>query len=406
MYEYLREFRENFPGRKFYQLIDKIYEMENLKDAWKKVRTNKGCAGIDAQSIHDFQTQGDRNLREIQRMVKNGRYDAEPVLRVFIPKGEDKLRPLGIPTVRDRIVQQAAKNVIEQIFEMKFLDCSYGFRPNRSTHQAIEQIREKIMQGYTWVCDADISKFFDTVDHEIMINRVGEEISDGKVLSLIESWLKAGVMEEGIKKETMEGTPQGGVISPLLSNIYLHELDKQISTMKEVILVRYADDFIILCRTKEAAERAMEEVGRILEKLKLSLNSTKTKTVDVRKERCEFLGFRLRMTGGKLMISPRKSAIEKFKDEIRRRSRRKQPIKPEEMIGMLNHTVRGWGNYFGIGTVKWLFTVLDRWIRTRVRSFIEKKKSKYSCVRITNHVLKTEYHLVSLVTLIKPYSLK
>ena len=277
MYEYLKEYRENFPGRKFYQLIDKIYDMENLKDAWKRVRDNKGCAGIDAQSIHNFQTQRDRNLREIQRMVKNGRYDAGPVLRKFIPKGDDKLRPLGIPTVRDRIVQQATKNVIEQIFEMKFLDCSYGFRPNRSTHQAIEQIRAKILQGYIWVCDADISKFFDTVDHEIMINRVGEEISDGKVLSLIESWLKAGVMEEGIETETTKGTPQGGVISPLLANIYLHELDKQISTMKEVILVRYADDFIILSKTKEVAERAMEEVRKILEKLKLCLNSTKTR---------------------------------------------------------------------------------------------------------------------------------
>jgi len=242
MFEYLKKFREHFPGRKFFQLIDKIYDMGNLKDAWKKVKFNKGCAGIDKQSINDFQKQSEQYLREIQRAVKNGIYEATPVLRKFIPKGDGKLRPLGIPTVKDRILQQATKNVIEQIFEMKFLDCSYGYRPDKSAHQAVEQIRKYVEQGYTWVIDADVEKFFDSVDHKLMMSFVAEEISDGKVLNLIESWLKAGVMNEGEIEETTEGTPQGGVISPLLANIYLHEMDKQVTRLYGVRMVRYADD--------------------------------------------------------------------------------------------------------------------------------------------------------------------
>ena len=405
MYEYLEKYREHFPERKFYQLIDKVYDMNNLKEAWKKVKSNKGCAGVDAQSIQDFQVQKDRNLREIQRAIKNGNYKVKPVLRKLIPKGDNRFRPLGIPTVKDRIVQQATKNVIEQIFEMKFLDCSYGFRPDRSTHQAVEQIRKYAQQGYTWIIDADIAKFFDTVNHKMLISFVAEEISDGKVLNLIEAWLEAGVMNEGIKEETIEGTPQGGVISPLLANIYLHEMDKQVNAIDDVILVRYADDMVILCKTEEVAKRTRKQVEEILKKLKLRLNRTKTKTVDAYEERCEFLGFKLKMLGGKLLITPKENALKKFKEAIRILTRRGQPVKPQEMVGRLNKTIRGWGNYFGIGCVKWLFTVLDRWIRTRVRAFIEKKKTRYANRRIPNHILKSEYKLASIVTLIKPYSL-
>jgi len=347
MYEYLEKYREHFPEQKFYQLIDKE----------------------------------------------------------FIPKGDNRFRPLGIPTVKDRIVQQATKNVIEQIFEMKFLDCSYGFRPDRSAHQAIEQVREYAQQGYTWIIDADIAKFFDTVNHKMLISFVAEEISDGKVLNLIEAWLEAGVMNEGIKEETIEGTPQGGVISPLLANIYLHEMDKKVNAIDDVILVRYADDIVILCKTKEVAERTKKQLEEILKKLKLRLNRTKTKTVDAYKEWCEFLGFKLKMSGGKLLITPKESALKKFKEAIRILTRRGQPVRPQEMVVRLNRTIRGWGNYFGIGSVKWLFTVLDGWIRTRVRAFIERKKTRYANRRIPNHILKSEYKLASLVALIKPYSL-
>ena len=379
--------------------------MDNLKDAWKKVKSNKGCAGIDKQSINDFAKQSEQYLREIQRAVKNGMYKATPVLRKLIPKGENQFRKLGIPSVKDRILQQATKNVIEQIFEMKFLDCSFGYRPKRSAHQAIGQIKKYAQQGYTWVIDADVEKFFDSVDHTMLMNFVADEISDGKVLNLIESWLKAGVMNEGKIEETIEGTPQGGVVSPLLANIYLHEMDKQVSAMDDVRLVRYADDLVILCKTKEVAERTMKQVETILAGLKLRLNKTKTKLVNANKESFEFLGFKLKMGQGKLLITPRKKAIEKFKEAVRILTRRRQPLTAKDMVGRLNDTIRGWGNYYKIGDIKKKFRTLDQWIRTRVRSFIEKKISRYARIRLPNYVLKSEYKLTSLTTLIKPHSL-
>lgn len=405
MFEYLRKFRKHFPGRKFFQLIDKIYDMDNLKDAWKKVKSNKGCAGIDKQSINDFKKQSEQYLREIQRSMKNGTYKAMPVIRKFIPKGDKQFRKLGIPSVKDRILQQATKNVIEQIFEMKFLDCSFGYRPKRSAHQAIGQIRKYAQHGYTWIIDADVEKFFDSVGHILLMNFVADEISDGKVLNLIESWLKAGVMNEGKIEETIEGTPQGGVVSPLLANIYLHEMDKQVSAMDDVRLVRYADDLVILCKTKEVAERTMKQVEAILGGLKLRLNKTKTKLVNANRESFEFLGFKLKMGQGKLLITPRKKAIEKFKEAVRILTRRRQPLTAKDMVGRLNDTIRGWGNYYKIGDIKKKFRTLDQWIRTRVRTFIEKKISRYARIRLPNYVLKSEYNLTSLTTLIRPHSL-
>ena len=405
MFEYLRKYREHFPNRKFFQLIDKVYEMRNLNDAWKKVKSNKGCAGIDKQSISDFQKQSEMHLKEIQRVVKNGMYESMPTLRRLIPKGDNKFRPLGIPTVKDRILQQATKNVIEQIFEMKFLDCSYGYRPDRNAQQAVKQIKNYIEQGYIWIIDADVEKFFDSVDHKLLMRFVAEEISDGKVLSLIESWLKAGVMNKGKQEETPVGTPQGGVISPLLANIYLHEMDKQVANIDSIRLVRYADDFVILCKTKEEAERTMKQVKEILTWLKLRLNKTKTKIANVNIESFEFLGFKLKRSGGKVIVTPGKKAIKKFKETIRRVTWRRQPVKSEGMVGRLNSVIRGWGNYFKIGNVKRLFERLDGWIRTRVRMFIEKRKSRYANARIPNYVLKSEYKLASLMTLIKSRSL-
>ena len=405
MFEYLRKFREHFPGRKFFQLIDKIYEMKNLNDAWKKVKSNKGCAGIDKQSIRDFQKQSEMHLKEIQRAVKNGMYEPMPTLRKLIPKEDNQFRALGIPSVKDRVLQQATKNVIEQIFEMKFLDCSYGYRPNKSAQQAVEQIRKYVEQGYIWVIDADVEKFFDSVDHKLLMGFVAEEISDGKVLNLVESWLKAGVINEGKREETVVGTPQGGVVSPLLANIYLHEMDKKITKMDSVRLVRYADDFVILCKTKEDAERTMKQVREILTGLELQLNKTKTKIVNVNRGSFEFLGFKLKRAGGKVFVTPKRKSIKKFKEAIRKVTWRRQPVKPEEMIGRLNSVIRGWGNYFKIGNVKRLFERLDGWIRTRVRTFIEKKKSEYAKARIPNYVLKSGYKLTSLMTLIKPHSL-
>lgn len=405
MYEYLRKYREHFPERKFFQLIDKIYNWDNLENAWKQVKSNKGCAGIDKQSIQDFQRQSEQHLREIQRAVRNNRYKATPVMRTFIPKTNGKLRPLGIPTVKDRVLQQATKNVIETIFEMKFLDCSYGYRPKRSAHQAVEQIRSYIQQGYWWIIDADVERFFDSVDHTLMMSSVTEEISDGKVLGLIESWLTAGVMNQGELEETNIGTPQGGVISPLLANIYLHELDKQVTTLDGVQLVRYADDMVILCKTKKEAERTLKQVEEILTGLKLRLSKDKTKIVNVNKESFGFLGFKFKRGRGIVFVGPRKEAVRRFKDTVRTVTNRRRPLKPKEMMGELNSVIRGWGNYFKIGDVKKLYTRLDKWIRMKVRTYIEKKKSNYAKRRLPKYVLKSRYNLASLTTLIQPRSL-
>lgn len=406
MFEYLKKFRENFPHRKFYQLIDKVYDMDNLEEAWKRVKANKGCAGVDKQSIHDFRLQKETHFREIRRAIKNGTYKATPVLRKYIPKSDGKRRPLGIPTVKDRILQQATKNVIEQIFEMKFMECSYGFRPEKSAHQAIKQIKDYLEQGFTWVIDADIKAFFDSVNHKLLMSFVTNEVSDGKVLNLIESWLEAGVMTEGRIEETKEGTPQGGVISPLLANIYLHEMDKVVTKKVNVRLVRYADDFVIMCNSEWMAKRTMKQLKEILDKLKLQLSETKTKIVNAEKEEFEFLGFKFRIRRGKLRLTPRSKSLRNFKDKVRQATKRQQPVKAQEMVGRLNNVIRGWGNYFKIGEVRVLYKQLDVWIRMRVRSYIEKKKSRLSTKRIPNYILKSEYKLASLKTLITSLPVK
>jgi RNA-directed DNA polymerase len=405
MFEYLKRFRENFPNRKFFRLIDKVYDLKNLETAWKTVKTNNGCAGVDKQCIGDFTKQKGMYLSEIQRAIKNEKYNATPVLRKYIPKTDGKLRPLGIPTVKDRVIQQATKNVLEPIFEMKFKECSYGYRPDKSAHQAIHKISEHLSQGFTWVIDADIKGFFDSVDHRMLMSFVAEEISDGKVLNLIELWLTAGMMSEGKLAETTVGTPQGGVISPLLANIYLHKFDEVISSQVNARIVRYADDFVVMCRSKWMAQQVMRTVKGVLAMLKLELNTEKTEIVNSDKEEFEFLGFKFRNVRGKRRVEPKHGSIQKFKETVKQATRRNQPIKTEVMTGKLNYKIRGWGNYFKIGDVKVLYKELDVWIRMRVRSFIEKKKSCYAHQRISNNILQAKYKLASLTTLLETHSL-
>lgn len=401
MFEYLQQFRANFPDRKYYQLIDKVYCLENLEEAWKRVKANSGCAGIDKQSITDFLPHRKQYFREIQRAIQNGKYKPTPVLRKYIPKKNGKLRPLGIPTVKERILQQAMKNVLEPIFEVKFKDYSYGYRPNRSAHEAIARINNNFRQGYTWVIDADIKAFFDSVDHTKLMSFVGKEIADGKILGLIESWLKAGVIIEGELQETIEGTPQGGVISPLLANIYLHELDSEIAQMAGIRMVRYADDFVVMCKTKHVANLVMKELKKVIQKLKLEINTEKTKIVNAKEEEFGFLGFNIKYipTGGRIKLTPQKLAVQKFKQRIKEITKRNMPMKATIIIGQLNKVIRGWGNYFRIGNVSKIFLGLDVWIRMRVRSYIEKKKSRYSHMRLPNVILQSEYKLASLYTL-------
>ncbi|MCS7463000.1 group II intron reverse transcriptase/maturase [Paenibacillus doosanensis] len=370
------------PKRRYYSLIDKVYQMENLYEAWLEVKKNDGSGGIDGVSIEMFEKNLNINLREIQRILQQGRYEPDPVLRRYIEKENGKLRPLGIPTIRDRVCQQAVRRIIEPIFEQDFYYYSFGFRPRYSAHQAISTIRRAKRGGYEYVVDLDIMSFFDEIPHELLMEKVYERITDGKVLALIRGWLTVGVMEDDQFHETEVGSPQGGVISPLLANIYLNHFDWE---MKErgFAVVRYADDAVILCKTKEKAEQAYTAAKTILEEeLQLRMHPEKTKVVHF-EEGFRFLGFDFWKD---FLILP-DDKVKKYKDKIRKITRRQQRNNLGEMIKKLNEVVRGFGNYFGIGNVKTKFQRLDEWTRMRVRACMRKKRSTVSNTLIPNKVL-------------------
>ena len=357
--------------RTYYTLKDKIIDKWNLHFASQKVLSNGGSAGIDNQDIEEFKDNYKMNMREIHRQLKESRYEPSPVLRVYIPKGDGRERPLGIPTVRDRIVQEAFRRIIDPIFEKIFCDCSYGFRSGCSTIDAIDKIEEYREQGYKWVVDADIKGYFDNIDQELLMDFVTERINDGWVLKVIKSWLTAGVMTEKGLQETPSGTPQDGVISPLLANIYLHQFDKEM-VERGYKIVRYADDFVVLTKSRWKAYRALEVIEEITEKeLNLKLHPDKTVVTNFGKGFVflgyEFINWRYKR--------PRKKALAKFKDRVRELTRRQQPIPIGMIIKKLNPVIRGWGNYFGKGNVKKLFGRLDEWIRMRIRAFMEGKKA-------------------------------
>ncbi len=356
---------------KRHSLIFQVWDEKNLGKAWKSVKANKGSAGVDGVTIEQFEQNLQQNLAEIQRLLKEKRYEPKPVKRVLIPKDNGKMRQLGIPTVRDRVVQQALKNVLEPIFEEIFLSQSHGYRPNTNAHAAVRKAEAYLEKGYHWVVDADIEGFFDHVDHQILMDLVCEKVSDGRVLSLIESFLKSGIMNEGIFEESFEGTPQGGNLSPLLANIYLNHFDRRMGDYG-YLLLRYADDIVIFCKYEWEAEDALRHAKEILEReLKLKLSPEKTKVVHARKKGVEFLGFHFNGRWRR----PRDKAKKKFKEEIKWRTRRQQPVNLETVIRFLNPVIRGWGNYFKGGTVKKLFGELDGYIRGRLRSFRAKKRT-------------------------------
>lgn len=372
------------PKRRYYSLIDKVYQMENLYEAWLKVKKNKGSGGIDGVTIEMFEKNLNTNLREIQRLLQQGRYKPDPVRRHYIEKENGKLRPLGIPTLRDRVCQQAVRQIIEPIFEQDFYYYSFGFRPRHSAHQAISTIRRAKRGGYEYVVDLDIVSFFDEIPHELLMEKVQDRITDGKVLTLIRRWLTAGVMEDDQFHETEVGSPQGGVISPLLGNIYLNQFDWG---MKErgFAVVRYADDAVILCKTKEESEEAYKAAKTILEEeLQLRMHPEKTKVVHF-DEGFRFLGFDFWKD---YLILP-KIKGNKYKDKIRKVTRRQQGNNLDEVIKKVNEVVRGFGNYFGIGNVRSKFRDLDGWTRMRVRAFMRKKKSIVSNSLIPNKVLES-----------------
>ncbi|MCM3635221.1 MULTISPECIES: group II intron reverse transcriptase/maturase [Paenibacillus] len=356
----------NQKERKWYSLIDKIWAKPNLEEAFKEVKRNRGSAGIDRMTIQAFESQLEHHLEVVQQTLKNKTYHPKPVRRVYIPKADGTSRPLGIPTVGDRVVQAATRRILEPIYESKFMDCSYGFRPGRSAHMALKKIRQDLNDGYRYVIDADLKSYFDTIPHEKLIRMVKETVVDGSVLTLLEKFLKAGILDGGSFHLNEQGTPQGGVISPLLANIYLHPLDLAM-TERGHRLTRYADDFVICCRTQKGAERILKSVTKLLEReMGLIIHPEKTKIVNSKRESFEFLGHEFKP--GKWMV-PSDKAMTKFKKRVKEITRRNQTVDVQQLVKKkLNPYLRGWGNYFGMADVQMRFRDLDKWIRRRLRS--------------------------------------
>lgn len=359
--------------RKATSLIDKVYYWDNLYWAWRRVRRNKGAHGLDRMTIQMFESNWEVHLREIQRALMERRYEPQPVRRVYIPKSSNprERRPLGIPVVKDRIVQQAIFQIVDAMFDHEMSERSFGFRKGRNAHDAIATVLRDAGEGYRYVVDADIASFFDRIDHEVVMSRVRARMADGRVLDLIEAFLCAGVSESGTISVPSVGTPQGGVISPWLANLVLDDLDKAIES-KGWRHARYADDFVILCKSAEEARDALAFVKEVLGELKLSLHETKTRLVNF-KDGFEFLGFRFH--GYHVSVSDR--AVEKFKDKVRRATRRQQGRNVDAVLADLNPVLRGWANYFGAAEVAHVFRHLDQWVRMRVRSFRLKRKCRH-----------------------------
>lgn len=378
----LRTLERGIRGGKWFALIDKVYGIRNLQSGFWKVLRNAGSAGIDGQSVKSFEAKEEQELQGLAEELCSGRYRPAAVKRVWIPKpGSQEKRPLGIPVVRDRVVQAALRNVIEPIFERDFAVQSYGFRPGRGSREALRRVEELLKEGNYWVVDADIKGYFDSIPHNKLMEKVGNKISDGRVLELIESYLKAGVMETGKGWEaTPEGTPQGGVISPLLANIYLNDLDWELAHAG-LQMVRYADDFVVLCRTETEAHRALELIKRWMDQAQLRLHPEKTKIVDAtQKGGFDFLGYHFER-GQKW---PRKKSHQRLKEKLRAHTRRNNGQSLDCIISQINPILRGWYNYFRYSKLNALQSI-DGWVRGRLRSILRRRSKRKGRGRGKDH---------------------
>jgi RNA-directed DNA polymerase len=356
-------------GGRWFSLIDKVTAPATLQAAWEKVRANRGAAGVDGQSVERFERQAELYLRELADGLRDGSYRPQPVRRVEIPKGDGRTRPLGIPAVKDRIVQTAMKLVIEPIFEVRFCETSYGFRPGRGCKDGLREVDELLKQGNAFVVDADLESYFDTIPHARLRQRVEERISDGRVLKLLRAFLDQDILH-GLERWTpTAGTPQGGVISPLLANIYLHPLDELMAS-RGYRMVRYADDFVVLCKSREEAAAALEEIRRWVADNGLRLSPTKTHVGDCRQpgKGFEFLGYRFE--AGRRWV--RKKSLDRFKDKIRAKTGRTRGDSLQRVIADLNRTLRGWFEYFKHARPS-TFATLDGFIRRRLRTLLRKQ---------------------------------
>lgn len=357
------------------ELLEEILNPENLNKAYKRVYQNKGTSGVDGVTVEEIADYIKDNKKVIVNQIRKRRYKPQPVRRVQIPKENGKKRNLGIPTVMDRIIQQAMVQVLSPIFEKQFNDNSYGFRPGRSCEQAVIKALEYLNDGYDWIVDIDLEKFFDTVNQDRLITIIRKTIKDGEVVSLIRKYLSAGVMENGVVKPTPKGTPQGGNLSPLLSNIMLNELDKELEA-RGLNFVRYADDCIILVKSEKAANRVLSSITKYIEKkLGLKVNAEKSKVT--RPTKTKYLGFSFWATkGGKWKPKPHIKSYQKLKRKLKKLTDRSWSISLDNRIRQINYLIRGWVNYFRIANMRQVIIDIDKHLRTRIRVIIWKQWKK------------------------------
>jgi len=376
----LTALEQGVKGGKWFSLIDKIHPERTLRAAFSQVAANKGAAGVDHVTVTMFDDRLEENLKRLSEDLQSGLYRPQQICRHYIPKpGSKEKRPLGIPTVRDRVVQTAVLNALEPIFEREFAEHSYGFRPGRGCKDALRRVDQLLKAGYTYVVDADLKSYFDTIPHDRLLALVAQKVSDGRVLSLIEAFLKQGVLD-GLREWTPEeGSPQGGCISPLLSNIYLNPLD-HLMAQQGFEMVRYADDFVILCRSPEEAANALALVQQWTAEAGLKLHPEKTKIVDAQTDVFDFLGYRFQR--GRRY--PRPKSLQKLKDAIRAKTKRTSGESLTKIINDLTPRLRGWFEYFK-HSYRTTFSALDGWIRMRLRSLLRKRMGKRGRGRGSDH---------------------
>lgn len=357
-------------GGKWFSLIDKVYARCALEAAWKRVAANRGAAGVDRVSVKRFKACSDRYLDELEKDLRKGLYRPEPVRRVNIPKGKGQTRPLGIPTVKDRVVQAALKIVLEPIFEREFLPVSFGFRPGLGCKDALRKVDCLIKEGFTWVVDTDLKSYFDSIPHEQLLERVKDKISDGRVISLVESFLNQDIMDGMELWRPIAGTPQGAVLSPLLANLYLHPLDTLMTESGHKV-VRYADDFVILCRSKAEAETILTEVQEWTNANGLTLHPDKTHVGNCleKEQGFEFLGYRFE--AGHRYV--RKKSLMALRDKIRQKTKRTRGVSIEQIVGELNPSLIGWFGYFKHARSS-TFRGVDGFVRRRLRAVLRKQR--------------------------------